>query len=91
MNIGEVIKNAREDKDFTQQKMAELIPMHQTAYSKIERNIQEPNLYQLKRICQILNLSADRLLKLNQFADITEKDIKMIKDIKNFINEYKES
>ena len=57
MKIGLKIRNAREDKDLTQKDMAALIPMNQSNYSKIERDVQEPNLYQLKRIVEILGLA----------------------------------
>ena len=39
MNIGEKIRNAREDMDLSQRDMANLIPMNQSNYSKIERVI----------------------------------------------------
>ena len=56
MKIGEKIRNKREDMDLSQKDMAKLIPMNQSNYSKIERDIQEPNLEQLRRICQILKI-----------------------------------
>ena len=64
MNVGEKIRNAREDMDLSQRDMANLIPMNQSNYSKIERDVQEPNLEQLRRICQILNLDPCYLLNL---------------------------
>jgi len=89
MNIGEKIRNAREDMDLSQRDMANLIPMNQSNYSKIERNVQEPNLEQLRRICQILNLDPRYLLNLGDYSAITEEDIKLLKDIKTFIKEHK--
>ncbi len=89
MNIGEKIRNAREDMDLSQRDMANLIPMNQSNYSKIERNVQEPNLEQLRRICQILNLDPRFLLNLGDFASITQEDMKLLKDIKSFIKEHK--
>ena len=89
MNIGEKIRNAREDMDMSQRDMAELIPMNQSNYSKIERNIQEPNLEQLRRICQILNLDPRYLLNLGDFSSMSENDIKLLKDAKRFIKEHK--
>ena len=56
MNIGEKIRNKREDMDLSQRDMANLIPMNQSNYSKIERDIQEPSIEQFRRICQILQL-----------------------------------
>ena len=89
MNIGEKIRNAREDMDLSQRDMANLIPMNQSNYSKIERDVQEPNLEQLRRICQILNLDPRYLLNLGDFSPITEADMKLLKDIKTFIKEHK--
>ncbi len=89
MNIGEKIKNAREDMDLSQRDMAALIPMNQSNYSKIERDLQEPNLQQLRRICEILNLDPRYLLNLKDCASITEEDLKLLKDIKLFIKRYK--
>ncbi len=88
MNIGEKIRNAREDKDLLQSDMAKLIPMNQSNYSKIERDIQEPNLNQLRRICQILNLDPRYLLDLGEFESISADDMKLLSDIKVFIESH---
>ena len=66
MNMGEKIRNAREDLDLSQNEVALLIPMNQSNYSKIERNIQEPSIEQLRRICQILHLDPRFLLGLEE-------------------------
>lgn len=65
MNFCRKLKECREQKELTQKKVSELIPMNQSNYSKIERGIQEPNLYQLKRIAEILDVSLDYLLEVN--------------------------
>ena len=88
MNIGEKIRNAREDMDLSQRDMAKLIPMNQSNYSKIERDTQEPSLEQLQRICQILNLDPRYLLNLGEYTSISVEDIKLLKDIKQFIKEH---
>lgn len=88
MNFGEKIRNAREDMDLSQREMANLIPMNQSNYSKIERDVQEPNIEQLRRICQILSLDPRYLLNLSDFCSITEEDIKLLKDTKRFIKEH---
>ena len=88
MNIGEKIRNAREDMDLSQRDMATLIPMNQSNYSKIERDIQEPNMEQLRRICQILNIDPRYLLNLGDYSSITEADMKLLKDAKAFIREH---
>ena len=69
MNIGDKILRAREIAELSQQKVADLIPMNQSSYSKIERGIQEPNIVQLKRICEILKIDPRYLLNLDKFED----------------------
>ena len=75
--------------DLSQRDMANLIPMNQSNYSKIERDIQEPNLEQLRRICQILNLDPRYLLNIGNYSYLSDDDMKLLKDIKHFIKEHK--
>ena len=89
MNIGEKIRNTREDLDLSQSDMAKLILMNQSNYSKIERNIQEPNMEQLRRICQILKLDPRYLLDLGEFELISIDDMKLLTDVKELIQKYK--
>ncbi len=89
MNFGEKIKNVREDLDISQTEIAKLIPMNQSNYSKIERGVQEPNLLQLKRICEILKLDPAYLLDLKQSQPIRSKDAELLADIKALINKHK--
>ena len=75
MNIGDKIKNAREDMDLSQREIAAMIPMNQSNYSKIERGLQEPNITQLKRIAEILNKSIDELLGIDR-CEMNDLNIK---------------
>ena len=88
MNFGDKIRNAREDMDLSQRDMARLIPMNQSNYSKIERGVQEPNLEQLRRICQILKLDPKFLLNLGEFEAISDSDIRLLRDVKDFIRNH---
>ena len=88
MTIGTKIRYAREDLDLSQQDVASMIPMNQSNYSKIERDIQEPNMEQLRRICQILKLDPRYLLSLDQFEFVSTKDLELLKDIKNLISKH---
>ena len=85
MKIGEKIRNKREDMDLSQRDMANLIPMNQSNYSKIERDVQEPSIEQLRRICQILKLDPRYLLNLEEFEALSDFDIQLLSDIKDFI------
>ena len=88
MKIGEKIRNKREDMDLSQKDMANLIPMNQSNYSKIERDIQEPSLEQLRRICQILKIDPRFLLNLEEFESLSNNDITLLADIKEFIKNH---
>jgi len=88
MKIGEKIRNAREDKDLSQEEVARLIPMNQSGYSKIERDVQEPNLEQLRRICQILNLEPSYLLSLGEYTDKTLESIQFAEEVKRLYERY---
>lgn len=93
MRIGAIIRNTREDMDLSQSDVAKLIPMNQSNYSKIERDIQEPSLDQLKRICEILRLDPSVLLGIdknddNRLITISQKDLELLTDAKSFIKKY---
>lgn len=89
MSLGKKIRDAREDMEMSQSDVANLIPMNQSNYSKIERDIQEPNLEQLRRICQILQLDPSYLLDLDDVECVTAKDRQLLRQIKNIINDFK--
>ena len=88
LNIGEKIRNAREDMDLSQSDVAKIIPMNQSNYSKIERNLQEPNMEQLKRICIILRLDPRQLLDIDGVDYVDRNDVKLLADIKALIKKY---
>ncbi len=88
MKIGEKIRNAREDMDLRQSDMARLIPMNQSNYSKIERDVQEPSLEQLRRICQILNLDPRYLLNLGEYESLNQADLLLLSDIKALLQKH---
>ena len=77
--------------DLSQRDIAKLIPMNQSNYSKIERDIQEPSMEQLRRICQILKLDPRYLLNLGEFEFFTTQDLQLLTDAKKFIQKHKES
>ena len=88
MNIGEKIRNAREDMDLSQREMANLIHMNQSNYSKIERDVQEPSIEQLRRICQILKLDPSYLLALNSYESSNNDDLLFAKEVKKIYEKF---
>ncbi|MCI8628434.1 MAG: helix-turn-helix transcriptional regulator [Firmicutes bacterium] len=77
------IKQKRKEKGYTQEKMAELLNISYSNYSKIENAVVTPTLERLVDISQILDMSLDYLVYGKQnndettyFCDNTqEKDI----------------
>lgn len=65
MKIGSMLRRAREIEELSQAEVAKHAQMQQTCYSRIERDLQEPNLDQLKAICEILKLDANTLLGID--------------------------
>ena len=88
MEIGKKIRDRREDLDYSQKDMANLIPMNQSNYSKIERGVQEPSMEQLRRFCQILKLDPRYLLDLENFEGVTAEDIKLLRQMQVLIDGY---
>ncbi|MBQ8321687.1 MAG: helix-turn-helix transcriptional regulator [Clostridia bacterium] len=82
MKIGEKIRAAREDMDLSQEEISRAIPMNQSSYSKIERDVQEPSLEQLRRICQILRLDPSYLLALESYENASSDDLAFAKEVK---------
>ena len=82
------IKDLREDMDMSQKDMALKIPMNQSNYSKIERGLQEPNLFQLKRIAEILHQSVDSLLGIDSTTFNKEKTERFKEELDNLYDKY---
>ncbi|MCK9199021.1 MAG: helix-turn-helix transcriptional regulator [Erysipelotrichales bacterium] len=88
MSFGSQLRKARQNKLMTQEGVAKQIPMNQSNYSKIERDCQEPSLYQLRRISEILKVSTDFLLEINQNHIEKEKKDKFAEEVKTLLNKY---
>ncbi|MDE5756351.1 MAG: helix-turn-helix domain-containing protein [Clostridia bacterium] len=62
MNIGEVIKELRTERDLSQQKLAEAIGVSQKAIDYWERGINEPKASYIVRLADFFEVSCDYLL-----------------------------
>ena len=60
--IGEKLKKIRENKNFPQKQIADLLGVQRPNYSKIENNKQNLNPEQIKIFCEFFNVSADYIL-----------------------------
>ncbi len=87
MDIGTKIRDLREDADLTQSEIAAMIPMNQSNYSKIERNLQDPSMHQLKRIAEILKIDLNELFGLTDTSNTYTDDLAFARKIKALYTE----
>ncbi len=86
--FGQKIRDYRIDMDLSQKEIAALIPMNQSNYSKIERGLQEPNIYQLCKISEILHVSIDELLGIDRASFDEEKFNNFQKELNDLYRKY---
>lgn len=56
------LKNIREDKDITQEEIAKILGIKQSAYSKYEKRRTKLQIEDLITLCNFYNVSADYIL-----------------------------
>ena len=65
-HFNENLRAARERKNMTQKDVADNIGVAKSTYSLYESGNREPNVQTIKKLADLLNVSADNLLGLNQ-------------------------
>ena len=66
-----VIRELREDRDLTQQTVADILGTTQQVYSRYEKGINEMPIRHLITLCRYYGISADYILGLSQHMEIT--------------------
>ncbi len=64
MNYSEKIKNARLSKKLNQEEVAKALGITRGCYAHYEQGVREPSLDLLKKICTLLDVSADYIVGL---------------------------
>lgn len=76
------LKNVREDGDFTQIKLAEIVGINETHYQKIEYGKTIPNVHTAIHIAETLGIN-----EFNKFKDlfgIPQRQLREISPLKNY-------
>lgn len=60
----EILRDLREDRDYTQAQIAEVLGTTQQVYSRYENGINEMPVRHLRRLCEFYQVSADYVLGL---------------------------
>ncbi len=94
-NFNENLKFAREKQGLSQKEVAESIGVAKSTYSLYESGNREPNVKTIKKIADILNTSADKLLGINDEPqtiaahfdgnEYTEEELSKIKEFAEFV------
>lgn len=64
MNYTKRIKDLREDNDYTQQQIANILGTSQTMYARYERGANELPIRHLIKLCKLYGVTADYILGL---------------------------
>ena len=93
------LKNAREMRGLSQKYVAEAIGVAKSTYSLYESGNREPNVQTIKKISDILNVSADELLGINEHPttlaahfdgdEYTEDELAEIRQFAEFVKNRK--
>jgi transcriptional regulator with XRE-family HTH domain len=62
--IKHILKELRNEAVLTQKQVAKMLNKSETGYASWEQGLSEPNITDLRKICQIYDISADYLLGL---------------------------
>lgn len=96
-NFNENLRYAREQKGLSQKDVAEKIGVAKSTYSLYESGNREPNVQTIKKISDVLNVSADDLLGINSEPttiaahfdgdEYTEEQLNRIREFAKFIKQ----
>lgn len=73
--LGEKIKTYRENKNMTQNEVADILGVKPATISKYETNTLEPNIESIKKLSEIFEISIDKLLKDEEEFNISKYNI----------------
>lgn len=73
--LGEKIKKYRENKNMTQNEVADILGVKSATISKYESNTLEPNIESIKKLAEIFEISIDELLKDEEEFNISKYNI----------------
>lgn len=64
----EILRELREDRDYTQTQIADVLHTTQQVYSRYELGVNEMPVRHLRTLCRFYQVSADYVLSLGQYG-----------------------
>ena len=83
MEVGARVKAARESREVTQERLAELVDVSPQYVSDMERGVVGLSLTTLKRVCTVLGVSSDTLL----FGQVPEGRLTRLEELCRSLSE----
>lgn len=68
----QIIKELREDHDYTQEHVAKYLKTSQTVYARYERGFNQLPIHHLISLCKLYNVSADYILGFTSKKEINK-------------------
>jgi transcriptional regulator with XRE-family HTH domain len=83
-NIGKIIKQIREEKNLTQQQLAELINMHRSNYSKVESGERDLSIDAINKVAKYFGMTIDQLVNFDGAIpdEVTVEDKTLMEQVK---------
>lgn len=81
--LGEKIKSYRENKNMTQNEIADILGVKSATVSKYESGILEPNIESLKKLAELFEVTIDELLKEDNFNVSEINILEVLREQKN--------
>lgn len=83
MTFGEKLLQARKEKGYTQEQLADLIGVAKSTYTGYEKGNREPDVFKIKKLIKILGVTSGWLLDIDENLDkrreFSEDEISLIK------------
>ena len=86
-DIGLVLKNARENKEYTQKQVMELTGINKKSLSGYENHVAEPDLDTFAKLAKLYGFSADEVLEIKPHADtfsLSKNELKLLSLFRTF-------
>lgn len=83
-HIGHTIKKIREEKDLTQQQIADLVHMHRSNYSRVEAGERDLSIEAINTIARFFGMTIDQLVNFDGTmpAEVTTEDKTLLEQVR---------
>ena len=88
MTFGAKLKHARQEKGLTQMQLADLIGVSKSTLANYETDNREPDMYKIKKILSVLDISSDYLLGVEKQSSPSKDEEENVDEIAKALYEW---